>query len=82
MKGLAVHAHVDTDTPFTPLFPTTSPAPGDGVPLDPEMVEVSLLLPLAQMAALSNAASQCGVSTGQLLRRLIKASLANMNVAR
>ena len=38
---------------------------------DPDMVEVSMLLPRWQLIGLESAAKQRGMSAGQLLRRLI-----------
>jgi hypothetical protein len=73
---------VDTHTAFAPVFPTPTPGHSDVMSLDPEMVELALLLPMAQATALENAAHSYGLSTGQLLRRIIKNSLATMNVVR
>jgi hypothetical protein len=43
--------------------------------LDREMVELSLLLPAWQLAQLESAARGQGLTTGQMLRRLINAFL-------
>jgi hypothetical protein len=40
-------------------------------PLDPEMIEVVLLMPRWQAVALQQAAKQRGMSAAQMLRRLI-----------
>ena len=48
--------------------------PGNDITqLDPEMVELALLLPLWQAFALETAAKERGISTGQMLRRMIAA---------
>jgi len=40
-------------------------------PMDAEIVELALLLPAWQAQALANAASQRGMTAGQMLRRVI-----------
>lgn len=47
----------------------------DMTALDPEMVEVTLLLPRRQAVALQHAAKQRGISAAQLLRRMIGAAV-------
>lgn len=42
-------------------------------PLDPEVIELALLLPRWQAMALETAAKQRGISAGQMLRRMIGA---------
>ena len=47
------------------------PHAGDGARSDHEVVELPLLLPRWQAAALEAAARQRGMTTGQMLRRVI-----------
>jgi hypothetical protein len=44
-------------------------------PCNDDVVELSLLLPAGQLIALETVASNQGLTTGQMLRRLIKAYL-------
>jgi hypothetical protein len=48
----------------------------DSFGADPEIVEVSLLLPKWQIDAMENAAHQRGMNLGQMLRRMIGATFA------
>jgi hypothetical protein len=57
-----------------PLFDAVSPAAGRS---DQEVVEVALLLPLWQAMELEAAASRRGMTTGQMLRRVIGELLAS-----
>jgi hypothetical protein len=45
--------------------------------LEPEMVEITLLLPRQQAEALQIVAKQRGMSAGQLLRRMITAAVGS-----
>jgi hypothetical protein len=56
-----------------PLFDAVNPAAGRS---DQEVVEVALLLPLWQAMELEAAASRRGMTTGQMLRRVIGELLA------
>jgi len=47
----------------------------DMAPLGAEMIEVALLLPRWQAMALQSAAKQRGMTTGQMLRRIIGATV-------
>ena len=44
-------------------------------PIDSEVVELALLLPRWQAAALVDAAHQRGITAGQMLRKMIVATL-------
>ena len=48
--------------------------------LDSEMAELSLLLPAWQVSALEQAAQAEGITVGQLLRRLVNKTLAQLNL--
>lgn len=48
---------------------------GELTPLDAEVVEMALLLPRWQAAALEDAAHQRGLTAGQMLRKLIVTTL-------
>ena len=48
-------------------------------PFDAEAVELALLLPRWQAAALEDAAHQRGLTAGQMLRKLIGAALKEAN---
>jgi hypothetical protein len=50
--------------------------------LDGEVMEVQFLLPQWQAAALEQAASRQGLTSGQLTRRLIRAYLAKAGLSR
>ena len=54
---------------------------GDVRRIDPEMLELSLLLPQWQVEALESAARGRGLSAGQLIRRLIGNYCATLHVA-
>ena len=56
-----------------PLFDAVNPAAGRS---DQEVVEVALLLPLWQAMELEAAASRRGMTTGQMVRRVIGELLA------
>ena len=56
-----------------PLFDALAPAAPRS---DQEVVELALLLPLWQAMALEAAASRRGMTTGQMLRRVIGEMLA------
>lgn len=58
-----------------------APQPGarEVTPLDNEVVELALLLPRWQAAALEEAAFSRGLTAGQMLRKLIGISLAGAN---
>jgi hypothetical protein len=51
----------------------------DQVPFPPECVELPLLLPAWQLAALGKEAARRGLTVGQFLRRLIRDWLAEGN---
>ena len=53
----------------------TVPLGPDMTRLDAEVIEVALLLPRWQVMALQSAAKQRGMSAGQMLRRLIGATV-------
>ena len=57
-----------------PLFDAVSP---NAVRSDQEVVELALLLPLWQAMELEAAASRRGMTTGQMLRRVIGELLAS-----
>jgi hypothetical protein len=50
-------------------------AVGELTPVDTEVVELALLLPRWQAAALEDAAHQRGISAGQMLRKMIVSTL-------
>ena len=60
-------------TATTAAAPMTldTPLPGDPPRMDLEVVELPLLLPRWQAVALEAAASRRGMTTGQMLRRVI-----------
>jgi hypothetical protein len=45
---------------------------GQWVPAEAEVVELELLLPTREVAALERAAQQQGLTVGQVLRRLVR----------
>lgn len=57
-------------TMATPTYATT-PGMGDATRSDMEVVELPLLLPRWQAQALEAAATRRGMTTGQILRRVI-----------
>jgi hypothetical protein len=50
---------------------TTTPPPAESVRVANEVIELQLLLPRWQAAALESAARSRGMTTGQILRRVI-----------
>jgi hypothetical protein len=50
-------------------------AVGEMTPIDSEVVELALLLPRWQAAALEDAAHQRGITAGQMLRKMIVSTL-------
>jgi hypothetical protein len=50
---------------------SVNPSPVEPARLDHEVVELQLLLPRSQVAALEAAARSRGLTTGQMLRRVI-----------
>jgi hypothetical protein len=53
------------------VTPSTSAPPGDFSRSDQEVVELHLLLPRSQAQAIEEAARARGMTTGQILRRVI-----------
>jgi len=66
---------VITDSPVSSGFLAPRPGTREITPIDTEVVELALLLPRWQAEALEDAAYQRGLTTGQMLRKLIGASL-------
>jgi len=66
---------VDTVSPVSSGFLAPRPGVREITPFDNEVVELSLLLPRWQAEALEQAAHQRGLTAGQMLRKLIGASL-------
>jgi len=66
---------VVTESPVSSGFLAPQPGTLEITPIDNEVVELALLLPRWQAAALEDAAHQRGLTTGQMLRKLIGASL-------
>jgi hypothetical protein len=64
-----------TDTPVSSGFLAPRPGTREITPIDNEVVELALLLPRWQAEALEDAAHQRGLTTGQMLRKMIGASL-------
>ena len=64
-----------TESPVSSGFLAPQPGTREITPIDNEVVELALLLPRWQAAALEDAAHQRGLTTGQMLRKLIGASL-------
>jgi hypothetical protein len=58
------------------VHPTFEPVAADSVRRDQEVVELPLLLPRWQALELEAAARECGMTTGQMLRRVIREVLA------
>jgi hypothetical protein len=54
---------------YLPPMPSTLPTDSSGV--DAEIVEIPLLLPRWQILALESVAEEHGLTTGQMLRRMI-----------
>ena len=57
-------------------YDPTGPAKGGGG--DPEIVELPLLLPRWQIQALETAARRQGITTGQMIRRVISQQLSSV----
>jgi hypothetical protein len=66
---------VVTESPVSSGFLAPQPGTREITPIDNEVVELALLLPRWQAAALEDAAHQRGLTTGQMLRKIIGASL-------
>ena len=64
-----------TDSPVAAGFLAPRPGTREITPLDHEVVELALLLPRWQAEALEQAAHARGLTAGQMLRKLIGASL-------
>ena len=64
-----------TESPVAAGFLAPRPGIREITPLDTEVVELALLLPRWQAEALEEAANNRGISTGQMLRKMIGASL-------
>lgn len=60
-------------------FPTPTFGTPEMTPIDKDVVELAILLPRWQAAALENAAHQQGISTAQMLRKLINSTIRNSN---
>ncbi|MGL4420154.1 MAG: hypothetical protein ACRCZF_05790, partial [Gemmataceae bacterium] len=58
-------------SPAGTLMSLDTPLPGEVARLDQEVVEMPLLLPRWQASALEAAARRRGMTTGQMLRRVI-----------
>ena len=68
-----------TETPVTACFLAPRMGGREITPLDDEVVELALLLPRWQAAALEEAAHTRGLTAGQMLRKLIGKSLRESN---
>jgi hypothetical protein len=66
---------VITANPVTAGFLAPRPGTREITPLDHEVVELALLLPRWQAEALEDAAHARGLTAGQLLRKLVGATL-------
>jgi len=66
---------VITANPVTAGFLAPRPGTREITPLDNEVVELALLLPRWQAEALEDAAHARGLTAGQLLRKLVGATL-------
>ena len=64
-----------TDSPVAAGFLAPRPGTREITPLDHEVVELALLLPRWQAEALERAAHARGLTAGQLLRKVIGATL-------
>ncbi|MBO0698639.1 MAG: hypothetical protein J2P46_09610 [Zavarzinella sp.] len=64
-----------TDRPATSGFLAPRPGTREITPLDNEVVELNLLLPRWQAEALEEVAHGRGLTTGQMLRKLIGLTL-------
>ncbi len=70
---------MDVMAPAPRIIPDSGEA---ALPLDQEMVEVLLLLPSGQAAALEQAAQQRSLTVGQALRQLIRDFVAGQALTR
>jgi hypothetical protein len=66
---------VTIDSPVSSGFLAPQPGTREFTALDNEVVELALLLPRWQAAALEQAAHERGLTAGQMLRKLIGMSL-------
>jgi hypothetical protein len=66
---------VITESPVAAGFLAPRPGTREITPLDSEVVELALLLPRWQAEALETAAHAHGLTAGQLLRKLVGATL-------
>jgi hypothetical protein len=66
---------VTTVSPVASGFLAPRPGTREITPIDDEIVELALLLPRWQAEALEEAAHSRGITTGQMLRKLIGMSL-------
>jgi hypothetical protein len=66
---------VTIESPVAAGFLAPMPGTREITPVDNEVVELSLLLPRWQAAALEQAAHDRGLTAGQMLRRLIGVTL-------
>jgi hypothetical protein len=66
---------VITESPVASGFLAPQPGTREITPLDNEVVELALLLPRWQAEALEEAAHNRGLTAGQMLRKLVGASL-------
>src|SRR5262249_27568759 len=66
---------VITESPVSSGFLAPQPGTREITPIDNEVVELALLLPRWQAEALEDAAHRRGLTTGQMLRRIIGSSL-------
>jgi hypothetical protein len=73
---------VTTDRPIFAGFVSPQPRAGEITPLDSEVVELALLLPRWQADALEDAAAERGLTTGQMLRKVIGATIKGTQAAR
>ena len=62
------------------MHPTFEPVSADVSRQDQEVVELPLLLPRWQAMELEATARECGMTTGQMLRRVIRDLLASQPV--
>ncbi|HKA06382.1 MAG TPA: hypothetical protein VKD71_03935 [Gemmataceae bacterium] len=71
---------VITESPVSSGFLAPQPGTREITPIDHEVVELALLLPRWQAEALEDAAHRRGLTTGQMLRRMIGSSLKDRTV--
>jgi hypothetical protein len=68
---------------MTDRFRNTYPNPGEGRGLtDGDVVEVPLLLPGWQVAALETAAHDCGLTAAEMVRRLVREFIVKLSPRR